>query len=45
MLLFFVMSFFEFRAKQQIILLPNKHNLEEYFHQHHMYNANIIQLD
>ena len=27
-----LMLFFEFRAKNQIILLTNKQNLEEYFH-------------
>ena len=36
MLLFFVILFFEFRAKHEIILLPNKQNLEEYFHRQHM---------
>ena len=28
-------AFFEFRAKHQIVFLPNKHNLEEYFHRQH----------
>ena len=27
--------FFEFRAKQQIVFLPNKQNLEEYFRRQH----------
>ena len=29
-LLLFLMLFFEFKAKYQIIFLPNKQNLEEY---------------
>ena len=28
-------AFFEFRAKNQIVVLPNKQNLEEYFHRQH----------
>ena len=28
-------AFFEFRAKHKIVFLPNKQNLEEYFHRHH----------
>ena len=32
MLLFLMLFFFEFRAKYQIIFLPNQQNLEEYFH-------------
>ena len=36
--LFFVVvfnAFFEFKAKHQIIFLPNKQNLEEYFYRQH----------
>ena len=41
MLLIFVMYFlFEVRAKNQIIFLPNKQNLADYFHQQHS-NTNI----
>ena len=34
-LLLFLLLFFEFRAKHQIVFLPNKQNLEEYFHRQH----------
>ena len=34
-------AFFDFRAKHQIVFLPNKQNLEEYFHRQH-FNANIF---
>ena len=30
-----LMLFFEFRVEHQIIFLPNKQNLEEYFHRQH----------
>ena len=33
--------FFEFRVKHQTSFLPNKQNLEEYFHRQH-FNANIF---
>ena len=36
-MLLFLMLFFEFRAKHQIIFLPNKQNLEEYFHRQYLY--------
>ena len=41
MLLFYIMLFFRIQSLHQISFLPNKHNLEEYFHRQH-FNANIF---
>ena len=43
MCVFFMLFFFEFRAKHQIIFLTNNQNLEEYFHRQN-FNANIFQV-